>query len=330
MNSILFTEFQNMIAQVKKGTISRAEILRIEKIVEFEKKKEVLKSMILFLKKYMDLYSFNNDLECLYVYGGFVRDWCMPCLNEDLDCMDKSSVDIMFERYPDFDSPKDLDLIKKNSFDREAMSDLFLFTEGNCTHTEYDGISNTFHVVAPSGVSFKVDFSNQPNVNFSNGCPYSQDFDVNQWMFNPDRGIYNSFLNQNMVQRNLLKNLIDIKLKRCRFIGLFEPTHSTRIISIRKKYIDRIKKMLSKGWTITNFSPLLSFLLPDEECEDICMICQEKTETNQSRIRISCCSYVSHTDCLLDWVKTNLQTKSFSTCLLCKKEFTPIKQTILY
>lgn len=328
MSHILLAELQNMILQVKKTEIiASEEISRIERIVEIEKKKDVLKTMISFLKGYMDkrcIYT-QEDCNCLnyvYVYGGFVRDWCIPCLNENLDCMEEDSVDVMFERYPNFEIPRDLDVIKRYGFKKETMSKSFTFLKEEVVQgaVSYNNIGmNVLTVKTPLGMTFTIDLSEEYR------CVDTKDFDVNQWKFKPCCGIYNN-MSRYLSQRMLIKCLNDVKDKRCLFIGKFEATQNRKLISIRQKYIDRIKKMILKGWTITNLSSSISFLHTKDIEDGNCMICQELNTEGDNRVRVSCCSYVLHTECFFDWMRSSMGTKSFARCLTCERTFTPIEQ----
>lgn len=333
MNSVLLADLTTMIINMKKSrsvSVYMDEVSKFMNRVSVETKKDILRNMIVFCKEYLFFPSYNTKKP--YLYGGFVRDWCIPCLNEDFDCMDVCSVDLMFERYPDFKIPCDLDFTKKHGFRKEDISKFFSSISENSTRNRaYSGVyeTKTFNVKTYIGSTFSVDISSEPLIKETNIYPNSQDFDVNWWMFRPEHGIYDRYTSSYKSQQKLMKCLRDVKEKRCLFIGSFKYSNHVCDIDIRKRYIDRIKKMLSKGWCITNLSSRFSFIPQDEIHEDhTCMICQEDIsngEFNNKRVIISCCSSIIHINCLLDWTKTCLIKKSFATCPGCRNEFSPVE-----
>lgn len=316
--SNIINEFRTVLSNIKDETkiISKEEVSNLQNYLNIEEKKDILKSMILFTKKYLE-----NCYDNIYVYGGFVRDWCIPCLIQDLNCMNENSVDNMFSINPNFQIPSDIDFIIKCNFNVNSIEDYFgNIKEEKMLHNDLYGtmiINYKLIITTKIGSIFNVDFSHispiEENIKI--------DFDVNSWCYNHNKGIFNkTSTNTFFSQRELLKVIPNIREKKCIFTGSFPRYNNVGTIMMRKKYIDRIIKMLNKGWNIINLSNIFNFI-NETTNDDICLICHEKN----NNLKLNCCSAFFHTNCIFDWIKVSMDKKNYCSCPNCRLMFSPIK-----
>lgn len=317
--SCIINEFRTVLNNIRDETkiISNEEVDNLQNYLLLQEKKDRLKSMILFCKKYLE-----NCYDDIYVYGGFVRDWCIHCLIQDLDCMDENSVDKMLLINSDFQIPSDIDFIIKRDFNLNSIKDYFgnIKEEKIMTHDDCYGsmiINYKLIITTKIGTIFNVDFSHISLI----GENIKIDFDVNSWCYNDNKGIFNkTSTNSFFSQRELLKVISNIKEKKCIFTGNFPIYNNAGTIMMRKKYIDRIIKMLNKGWNITNLSNIFIFT-NETNNDDICVICHEK----DNNLKLNCCSAFFHTNCIFEWIKVSMNKKNYCTCPNCRLMFSPIK-----
>lgn len=325
MNQILIREFNNMLVLLKNNNISsKDELERIEKVMIIEKKKDLLKNMILFCRQYLKnscKLEKKNYIYESYIYGGFVRDWCIPCLREDLDCMDIISIEKMFEKYPNFDIPCDLDFVENKLFDIRDVMDIFssITETTEVVHELYGELfkKTKLSILTMSGESFNVDISKKLD------CIEEEylDFDVNEWRFHPIKGIFHNAKFGINEQRLLIRSLENIRLKKCKFVGVFKHESNTLISIKRQKYVERFKKMLLKGWDIINLNKsYLELLQPNIMFEDDCMICRESMVSTKV-FRLNCCRATMHLECIFEWIEQCMKDKLFATCPGCRYEF---------
>ena len=110
--SLLINELKNMVDMIDNlSIVEDSEILRVNNLIKKEVSKDILKNMIVFVKEYLKINQRMFAHGDSFVFGGFVRDWCFPCMAEGFDCMNKRSVDMMFNLYPDFEIPSDIDIV---------------------------------------------------------------------------------------------------------------------------------------------------------------------------------------------------------------------------
>jgi hypothetical protein len=81
----------------------------------------------------------------------------------------------------------------------------------------------------------------------------------------------------------------------------------------------RIRKMVEKGWTITNFNTVQYH--HDPNYEGHCLVCHDELPGNHYKMK--CCDARYHTRCLLRAMKDGIAAMSSTkACLMCKKKNT--------
>jgi predicted nucleotidyltransferase len=78
----------------------------------------------------------------------------------------------------------------------------------------------------------------------------------------------------------------------------------------RKVRVERIVKMLERGWTIPNITSLIE---TQPTAEDICSICQEAIEG--TCLRMPCCVSKYHRSCFVHYAKSELEDRTHVRCL---------------
>lgn len=286
--------------------------------LEIKNKKESLSAMIMFCKQILRLKCARSGdcdrCQIMNIFGGFVRDWCIPCMNENLDCMEIDSVHIMFQKYPNFTIPGDIDVMKcpdLNLVDHD-------FTGISVSPCSIDNINRGY-----ACQKYWISISTRTKIGLDivdardkMRCP--DDFDCNLWRFNFNRGIFIRGLCDPLDhQRLLFKSIKDIVLKQCTFLGDIK----------NPKQIDRIRKMLLRGWTIKNLNSFYTKYRAIPDAGKFCTICYDLMNDDESGglISMSCCRADVHIHCILEWVKRCIKNNVRATCPYCRYALIIIK-----
>lgn len=146
------------------------------------------------------------------------------------------------------------------------------------------------------------------------------DFSCNAWIWD-SHGIRLSRSTgtsmDNLSPREIKHTEMEVLENAKKFITEYHPMDNEEdLLSLDKQYqyrrkarLERINKMISRGWTITNYPHLKETLLHSEE---ICMICQNEIENKC--LKMQCCDGKYHNHCFIDYGKSELSNRTKVRC----------------
>jgi hypothetical protein len=292
------------------------------------------------------------------LFGGFVRDWIIPCILEGIHPLCKSAPQKMLTKFPNMTIPEDIDIYAPHGMVSHFggnFCNLLSHDMGECkqiTNLFVQGYTmpvKRFDIKLPLfckaqkwSPTFHVDITNSIT---------NYDFSVNKWRWNINRGLFSPNMTQTMSQIYFHKEFKDFIEKKCQFVGVWNKGGSPLHKFIRKALVKRTEKMIMKGWTITNLKLKINKSIKVKQCQSFkkeqtllactCMICKESLLKNESiiineenlkqiqpqqiighgdNIFFECCKSSFHTNCIFSWIKESCYHKSFATCPGCRKE----------
>lgn len=107
-------------------------------------------------------------------------------------------------------------------------------------------------------------------------------------------------------------------IENCKnYVTTYYPLQNTSVgseinehtVYLRRVRINRIIKMLERGWKINNIGPL-TIIKPREG--DICIICRDSI--GDKAVSLSCCSSIYHPNCFISYAHSYLEAKTFIRC----------------